>query len=81
MIDHKAEISINEVLTGSQLLVERYLQFVKHTPKMVRDSMTLAYTTAIDDMLKLLDKSKTVNPIVHEERSKVTLLDEHGHAT
>ena len=78
MITH--EVSVEGMLSTSKRLIENYTLFVKHAPKMLRQSMMLAYQTAVDDMLKAMDHNRVKAPVNHEEKSKVVLLDENGHA-
>lgn len=74
------EIDVEQMLERARTLVQGYTGFVKHTPKVVRQSMMLAYQTAVDDMLKAMDASRAKDPVRHDDR-KVTLLDENGNAT
>ncbi len=74
-------VSVGEVVEKSKILIKSYQGFVKHAPKLLRDSMMLAYTTAVDDMLKVMDSSRVVTPVKHEERTNIVLLDENGHPT
>ncbi len=73
-------VFIDGMINTSKRLVLNYSVFVKHAPKMLRDSMMLAYQTAVDDMFKAMDANR-VEPVIHEEKPKVTLLDQNGHAT
>ncbi len=75
-----AEISIDGMLGSSKRLVANYSNFVKHAPKLLRDSMMLAYQTAVDDMLKAMDHNKIKDPVKAYEQPPVVLLDENGHA-
>lgn len=80
MSENIHQVSVNLVIEKAQILVKNYNGFVAHAPKMLRQSMMLAYTTAVDDMLKVLDSAR-IDPVTHEERSPIVLLDENGHAT
>lgn len=75
------EISVERVLEASTRLVRNYSLFVKHAPKLLRESMMLAYQTAVDDMLKAMDRARVGDAIIHPEKPAVVLLDENGHAS
>lgn len=74
-------VNIDGTIKMSKQLVLAYSMFVKHAPKILRESMMLAYQTAVDDMFKAMDANRIVGPIKHEQKPQVVLLDEHGHAT
>lgn len=74
------EVSVDKVLVSARRLTENYTLFVKHAPKLLRQSMMLAYQTAVDDMLKAMDSARVVAPVKHQDQKSVTLLDENGHA-
>ncbi len=74
-------ISVEDMLAASRALVSGYTHFVKHVPAMLRNSMILAYQTAVDDMLKAMDASRVDDPVEHKDEKKVILLDSNGHAT
>ena len=74
------EISVEGMLGTATRLVENYSKFVKHAPKLLRDSMMLAYQTAVDDMLKAMDHNRIDKPIKMEEPKPVHLVDSSGHA-
>ncbi len=75
----KCEIYVEGMIESSKHLVLNYSQFVQHAPKLLRQSMMLAYQTAVDDMMKAMDKNLVNNPIIHDQK-KVVLLDDKGHA-
>lgn len=59
-----------------------YTHFVKHAPQMLRQSMMLAYQTAVDETLKAMDAARTIDPVKHDQAPpKVVLLDANGNAT
>jgi hypothetical protein len=74
-------ISVEEMLSASKSLVIAYTHFVAHAPKLLRQSMMLAYQTAVDDMLKAMDQARVDDPVIHSNDKKVVLLDSNGHAT
>ncbi len=74
------EISVDGMLGTSRRLVENYSRFVKHAPKLLRDSMMLAYQTAVDDMLKAMDHNRIDKPIEHKVEAPTVLVDSSGHA-
>ncbi len=74
-------ISVKLVNEKAKILVTSYQGFVRHAPKMLRDSMMLAYTTAVDDMLRAMDASKITAPIEPEKKPHIVLLDQNGNAT
>lgn len=74
------EIEVEQVIERAKTLIESYAGFVKHAPKMLRQSMMLAYQTAVDDMLKALDASRANNAVKHTDDKRVVLLDQNGHA-
>jgi hypothetical protein len=74
-------ISVDGMLKTSKRLVENYTLFVRHAPKLLRDSMMLAYQTAVDDMLKAMDHNRTEDPVKHADTTQpVHLVDSSGHA-
>ena len=73
------EISVDGMLGTSKRLVENYSRFVKHAPKLLRDSMMLAYQTAVDDMLKAMDHNRIDSPVVHKSEEPSVLVDSAGH--
>ena len=73
-------VSVDRMLLISTRLVENYSLFVKHAPKLLRDSMMLAYQTAVDDMLKAMDSCRVDDPVKHEPEKPAHLLDSSGHA-
>lgn len=75
------EIHIEGMIGSAKRLVENYTKFVQHTPKLLRQSMMLAYTTAVDDMLKAMDHNKIKDPIKQEIAPPVVLLDQNGNAS
>lgn len=75
------KVSVDQVLSVSRRLVSNYSLFVKHAPKMLRQSMMLAYQTAVDDMLKAMDSAKVEDPIAYKDTNKVVLVDQNGNAT
>ncbi len=75
------KISVEKIIARAKKNIENYSIFVKHTPKMLRQSMMLAYQTATDDMLKALDAARVADPIEHAVQKPVVLLDQNGHAT
>lgn len=87
MIKTKQEPKFHHLVDAVQLNgivkrnVERYAAFIKHAPKILRESMMLAYQTSVDDCMKAMDTSRVKDPIQHDDSPKVVLLDEHGHAT
>lgn len=74
-------VCVDDLLIETRRNVERYTQFVKHAPKMLRQSMMLAYQTAVDDTLKAMDASRSINPVQHDAKPPVVLLDQNGLAT
>lgn len=72
------EISVDKVVASAKQNVERYSVFVKHAPKLLRQSMMLAYQTAVDDMLKAMDNSRTKGALTHDSKPAI-ILDENGH--
>lgn len=75
------EIYVEGMLESAKLLVANYSKFVGHAPKILRQSMMLAYTTAVDDMLKAMDHNKLKDPIKQEITPPVFLLDQNGNAS
>ena len=73
------QVSVEGMLNSSKRLVENYALFVKHAPTLLRQSMMLAYQTAVDDMLKAMDHNR-IDPVKHEDKPKMVLLDQNGHA-
>lgn len=73
-------VSVDDVLAQAKVNVQRYSGFVRHAPRMLRDSMMLAYQTATDDMLKALDAARVLDPVKHESSPSVVLLDQNGNA-
>lgn len=79
MAETSLEISVDKIVARAKRHVENYSNFVKHAPKLLRQSMMLAYQTAVDDMLKSMDACRTKDPVFHKEEKPVALLDQNGH--
>lgn len=77
---NSAEINIEGMHDSAKRLVENFKGFTKHTPKLLRDSMMLAYCKAIDEMFMAMDHNKTVSPVVMDLKAKPVLLDDKGYA-
>lgn len=75
------EIYVEGMIGSAKRLVENYQKFVQHAPKLLRQSMMLAYTTAVDDMLKAMDHNKLKDPIKQEITPPIVLLDQNGNAS
>ncbi len=75
-----AEVDIDVAIENAKILVKRYSKFVEHAPALLRNSMMLAYQTAVDEMLQNMDASRTMNPTKLEFKTKPVLLDENGNA-
>jgi hypothetical protein len=73
-------VSVDGMTKSAVRLVENYQIFVKHAPALLRNSMMLAYQTAVDDMMKAMDHNKVVNPIEHKTEKPIVLLDQNGFA-
>lgn len=74
------KVSVDQMLAKTKRYVENYALFLRHTPKMLRESMMLAYQTAVDDMLKALDASRVEDPVAHKEDPKFCIVDKDGNA-
>ena len=81
MIKASHDVDVDMLLTKVRKNTENYTHFVKHAPKMLRQSMMLAYQTAVDQTLKAMDASRTKKPVIHEDKPPVVLLDQNGNAT
>lgn len=81
MSENIHKVSVDQVLKTSRRLVENYSLFVKHAPKLLRQSMMLAYQTAVDDMLKNMDSARIDNPKSAADPvvKPAVLLDQNGH--
>jgi len=75
------EIDVAGMNKSAIKLVENYSLFVRQAPKLLRDSMMLAYTTSVDDMLKAMDHNRIKNPVIQEIKPLITILDQNGNAT
>lgn len=75
------EISVDKIVARARKNVESYTHFVRHAPKLLRQSMMLAYQTATDDMLKAMDACRTKDPVFHKDEKAVVLLDQNGNAS
>ncbi len=73
-------VSVDGMHKTAEILLRNYAGFIKHAPKMLRDSMMLAYQTGIEDMFKAMDKNRMVDRVLHEEKPPVILLDQNGFA-
>lgn len=81
MINTVHQVSVEEVLSIVKANTIAYSHFVKHAPQMLRQSMMLAYQTAVDETLKAMDAARTIDPFKHDQAPKVVLLDANGNAT
>lgn len=81
MAETTLEISVDKIVAKARRHVENYTLFVKHAPKLLRQSMMLAYQTAVDDMLKSMDACRTKDPVFHKDEKAVVLLDQNGNAS
>ena len=77
----KHEIDVKGMQESYKRLIENYSKFIKHAPTILRNSMMLAYQTAVEDMLKAMDHNRVKNPIKQEITNPVVLLDENGNAS
>lgn len=77
---HSAEIDIEGMQASAKRLVENFISFSKHTPKVLRDSMVMSYCKAIDEMFMAMDHNKIKDPVKMEMASKPILLDDKGYA-
>jgi hypothetical protein len=80
-MDTVHSVSVDGMTKSAVRLVSNYQLFVKHAPSLLRNSMMLAYQTAVDDMLKAMDHNKITNPVEQKIEKPIVLLDENGHAT
>lgn len=74
------QVDVQKVVEHAKELVKNYPKFLDHCPKMLRNSMQLAYQNAVDHMLQALDASKVEDPIPMKNEKPVVLLDENGFA-
>ena len=81
MIKQKQEVYVDDLLAKVRKNTENYTIFVKHAPKMLRQSMMLAYQTAIDQTLRAMYACRVKAPVIHKEEEPVILLDQNGNAT
>ena len=73
-------VKVDDLHAMAKRLAEKFHQFTKHSPKLVRDSMMMAYCKAIDEMFMAMDHCKTENAIEMTIEKPVHLVDSSGHA-
>lgn len=74
-------VCVDAVMSAVKHNTVAYTQFVQHAPTILRQSMMLAYQTAVDETLKAMDQARTIDPVKHDQAPKVVLLDANGNAT
>lgn len=75
------EVDVDGMIGSSKRLVENYSKFVRHTPAMLRNSLMMAYQTAVDDMLKAMDHNRINGAVKQDITPPVVLLDQNGNAS
>jgi hypothetical protein len=73
-------VDVDEINKVAKRLVERFYQFTKHSPKVLRDSMMMSYCKAIDEMMQAMDSCKLDDPVPMTIEKPVHLVDSDGHA-
>lgn len=81
MIKTIYEVCVEDVISEAKANTISFSGFVKHAPKMLRDSMMLSYQRAVDETLKAMDAARVKDPVKHNKEKQVVLLDQNGHAT